>query len=218
MDYSAHLDQLAPELRLALAYSPRSALAQTLGLFALDTRLARIVRGSREPLLAQMRLGWWREQLALEDHDRAHGEPLLALLAAWKDRRRDLVVLIDGWEELVDEAPLSHEALSKFVQARAGACAALAQCLGAASDAAEAECAGRSWAAVDLAARLSHPNEQASALVLLREIDWRRPKLTRALRPLAVLNALARRTRAGESLLTNPISILVALRVGLVGN
>lgn len=217
MDYSAHLDQLAPELRLALAYAPTSVLPQTLGLFALDARLAGIVRSSREPLLAQVRLGWWREQLTLENQAQVHGEPLLALLATWGDKRGDLVVLVDGWEGLVGEAPLSEQALSQFVEARASACAALAQRLGAASDAAEAERAGRSWAAADLAARLSHADEQASAKALLQAIDGQRPPLTRALRPLAVLDALARRAQTGEGLLTSPISMLVALRVGMLG-
>jgi len=49
--------------RLALAYAPAKARLQTLALFALDTRLAGLLRNSSEPMLAQLRLSWWRETL-----------------------------------------------------------------------------------------------------------------------------------------------------------
>lgn len=217
MDRAAHLDQLSPELRLALAYAPAATLPAALGLFALDARLAGIVRASREPLLAQLRLAWWREQLSAPVGARANGEPLLALLDAWGEHRQALAALVDGWEALLGEAPLGPAALAEFVSGRAAGCAALAHCVGIPHDAAVAKRAGRSWAAADLAARLSHPDERQAARAMLDAMDWQRPVLTRALRPLAVLQALARRAQGGEGLLARPGTLLVALRVGLLG-
>jgi phytoene synthase len=63
MDFSQLAATLPIERRLALAYAPGRARAATLGLFALDAALGNLVRAAREPLLGQMRLAWWREEL-----------------------------------------------------------------------------------------------------------------------------------------------------------
>ena len=48
------LDQLPASLRLALSYATARSRPATLSLFALDARLAAIVRARREPLAASM--------------------------------------------------------------------------------------------------------------------------------------------------------------------
>ena len=48
---------LPPPWRLALAYAPGSVSAAWAAFLALDIRLAGLVRGAREPLLAQVRYG-----------------------------------------------------------------------------------------------------------------------------------------------------------------
>ena len=70
--------------RLALSYAPRASRNAFAGLLALDTRFAGIVRHAREPMLAQMRLAWWRDVLAKPAAEWPTGEPLLALLAEWQ--------------------------------------------------------------------------------------------------------------------------------------
>jgi len=60
VDHEELLDSLGPLNRLALAYAPQSTRLPLLALLALDMRLAGIVRNSREPMLAQLRLAWWR--------------------------------------------------------------------------------------------------------------------------------------------------------------
>lgn len=217
MDNASHLSQLPPKQRLALAYATRSARPALLGMMALDARLAGIVRFSREPLLAQLRLAWWRDRLLAPRHERPEGEPLLHLLDAWGEHRAALAKLVDGWEVLLGEAPLGQTALAEFAAGRGAACAALAHCLGAAGDADQAERAGRNWGWADLAARVSHPAERAAAVAGLAASDLRRPAMSRALRPLAILHALAKRSQPATGLAAGPGSIFIALRVGLLG-
>jgi phytoene synthase len=74
---------IPPLQRLALAYAPAKSRAPLIALFALDARLADIVRHAHEPMLAQLRLAWWREQLTGGSGGPASGDPLLALLREW---------------------------------------------------------------------------------------------------------------------------------------
>jgi 15-cis-phytoene synthase len=70
-----------PQL-LAIAYTPHSIRAQFRWLLMFDQRLQSLVNRAREPLIAQMRLAWWRDVLVKEVDQRPRGEPLLADMAA----------------------------------------------------------------------------------------------------------------------------------------
>lgn len=199
------LESLSPVHRLALSYAPTAARAMWLGLLALDTRLAQVVREAREPMLAQIRLAWWRERLAEPAAKRPAGEPLLALLG---DHAAAFAPLVDGWEALLGEAPLPAGSLQAFADGRARALGGLAVLLGAAGD--PAERTGRRWALTDLAARLSHPDERAEVAALLAAAPPP-ADLPRAMRPLVVLHGLASRDRNG------PITLLTAMRLGILG-
>ena len=205
--------------RLALAYAPASARLPTLALLALDTRLAGIVRAASEPMLAQLRLAWWREQLDTDMASWPEGEPLLAVLRSWQGGQATLVRLVDGWEYLTGNAPLPASALEHFAEARGQAFAALAGRLGLAAEAEAALRLGRNWALADMAARLSHTEEKAAAQELARGQDWRRARLSRGLRPLTVLHGLAARGMKQGRALDNPspADLAAALRLGLLG-
>ncbi len=68
------MDDLAETLptmhRLALAYAPGRTRLAWLALLALDSRLAGVLRSASEPMLAQIRLAWWRDMLARSEADR----------------------------------------------------------------------------------------------------------------------------------------------------
>ncbi|RZM37470.1 MAG: hypothetical protein EOP67_01085 [Sphingomonas sp.] len=68
---------LAPDRALLLAALPSPARPPIETLFALDSRLAGIVRATREPMVGQMRLTWWHEALTKLDREPAPAEPLL---------------------------------------------------------------------------------------------------------------------------------------------
>ncbi len=177
-----------------MAYAPARCRASLLGLLALDRRLASIVRSSREPMLAQLRLAWWREQLSQDPAQWPEGEPLLAALRDWHGDRGTLAGLTAGWEAMTGAAPLPVTSFKSLAEARAGAFAALA---GPHYHAAALRMA-RNWALADIAARLSHPQEREAAMALARAQDWRHESLPRDLRPLALLHGLAARRIGGD--------------------
>jgi phytoene synthase len=197
--------------RLALSYAPRETREPMLALLALDLRLAGIVRSSHEPMLAQLRLAWWREQLASDGAAWPAGEPLLVALRSWGGEHRALLPLADGWEGMTGPAPLPAAAFARLADARAAAFAALG------GEAALRP--ARNWALADIAAHLGNAEERATVLALTQAQDWRTPRLPRRLRPLAVLHALAARglRRGLDSDRMTPGDLAAAMRVGLLG-
>ncbi len=210
------IDTLPLPQRLALTYAPGKARSATLALFALDTRLGQALRQTNEPIMAQMRLAWWRDQLKLEPQARERSDELVCLLDMLDTQREALSALVDGWELLLTE-DFAESAAGAFASARAQALLGLARIVEAPDAPEEVLLAGQTWALADLAASLSNSAERAATLSIAPREQVRR--LSRRLRPLAVLNALARRslTAEGNGLLESPGSALLAMRVGLLG-
>lgn len=206
---------LPPPQRLALAYAPARARPATLALFALDARLAAVLRARREPLAAQLRLAWWRDRVALPQGDWPLGEPVLEALRCWRETS-SLAALAEGWEALLAE-DLTEPAIAEFAEGRARAFGGLACELGEGSAADVAE-AARIWALADLAANVSDGDERRGVVEYARRCPPV-PRLPAALRPLAVLAGLgaAALGRGGDALLAGPRSMLAALRIGLTG-
>ena len=109
--------------------------------------------------------------------------------------------------------------MQRFIDGRAGVARGLAARLGAANAEVRAEAAGRIWARADLAAYASEDGERDRALDQERGAARAEGQLPAALRPLAVIEGLARRSlRAGGGpMLGDRLSPLVALRLGLFG-
>lgn len=204
--------------RLSLAYSPALTRPCLLALLALDARLGAAIRQANEPIMAQMRLAWWRDQLRLEADKRERSDELVLALDGLAGMRGALFALIDGWEGILGEF-LDNRAIGAFVSGRGGALAALAGLVGTADCAGAVEKAGTRWALADLAAGLSDPAERRLALDRARELGSERIVLSREMRTLAVLDGLARRSLAGGGgpLLAGPLSGLRAIRLGLFG-
>jgi len=211
------VEELPVLQRLALAYAPAPVRLPTLALFALDTRLAAILRAAREPMLAQLRLAWWREQLKADVATWPEGEPLLASLRSWEGRLPVLAALVDGWEAMTGAAPLPADALLALAEARGRAFAALADLAGVAEQAVVAGETGTAWALADLANRLTHPDERRLALDLAQARVPSRSRLSCRLRPLTVLHGLALRSPGQDRSAPAITSWLAALRLGLLG-
>ena len=209
------IESLPVQRRLALAYAPGRLRIAYLGLLALDLRLGMLLRQAREPLLAQLKLAWWRDRLAEEPARWPEGEPLLASLREWPVDRSVLAALVDAWEGMLGEPPLAQAAMLALADARAGAFAVLAP----AGFSEAGWRMGRNWGLADVALHLSHPEEREAALALARAADWRAMRLPSAMRPLAVLHALAARDlrREGKGDKVSPGALLVAMRAGLIG-
>lgn len=132
-----------PERALALSYAPVVARAGVAALFALDATLARLTLGTRDAMVAQLRLTWWYEALAALSTD-VPPQPILRVLAAAGADGKRLAAMVDGWEALLG-APVD---LAAFAGGRALLFPEAALVAGACDD---VRAAGEGWALADLA-------------------------------------------------------------------
>ena len=181
---------LPPPLRLAAAYAPARVRAAWTALLALDHRLSRAVNGASSPLLAQLKLAWWRDRMREPAARWPAGEPLLAALARFDAERAALAALVDGWEGLIGEEA-DEAAFERLALARAGAVAALARVV---------HCPVEPNALAAVARRWTLPGAPSVSA-----------RLPRALRPLVVLANLPRPDEAG------PLALLRIVRLGMFG-
>ncbi|WP_128892659.1 squalene/phytoene synthase family protein [Erythrobacter sp. HKB08] len=207
-------------VRLALTHAPLSQRPAAHALFALDSRLGQFVSQASEPLVAQLRISWWREQLAKPADQRPKGDEVLdALSHHWPEVEGEMTALVDGWERLLAEPPLPEDAAEEFVGARAGIFALLASKAGQASLAGKALKMGRTWAAADLIARTSDDGERGFLLEKFGGLASDRHALPRSLRHLTILGELARRSlaRGGSPLIETRSDYLLVMRLGMFG-
>lgn len=200
-------ENLAAEQRVALAYMRGTAREMLAGAFAFDRWLARIVAHAGEPLLAQMRLAWWRDNLSQ------------AVSGHWSGQDEALQQLLDGWEQMLGEGLLSDSAARQFAKGRSALFIAVARTAGYEDCLAEVEQAARRWALADAAAHSANRDERAMLTALGKERGLGPARLPRALRGLAVLDALASRSlkRGGTPLMDGRCAAICALHVGLLG-
>lgn len=110
---------------LSLAYAGAELRLRLEAAFALDAALAHVLRTVREPMIARIRLAWWREKIeGLANGGTTPAEPILAALA---DRFStadlpSLSELPDAWDVLLEE-PINLEAIERFSALRGAALA-----------------------------------------------------------------------------------------------
>lgn len=213
-------ENLPPEAQLALAHT-QPALRDPLRIFLeLDHRLARIVAGTSEPMLGQMRLAWWRERLMEPAKARPGGDAVLdAIGMHFAGREKALIALVDGWEHMLVEPPLGEKAARLFAAGRRDGLLAVYGRQAASKDFAAFESAAWRWGLADLAAKVSLDNERALLVELGLANDLRSPPLPREARGLAVLGALGLRAlkRGGRPLMEGRGASLVATRAAILG-
>ena len=214
----ALVDTLSDAQRIALAYSPSAVRPLALALLAFDSRLGQALRAASEPIMAQMRLAWWRDQLKLAPGDRENSDVLVASLRAYTGEEPALLAMIDGWEELLAEQ-FDDGSIARIVARRGEGFAALARQAGHGDRAHGAARQGQAYALADLATNLGDEGERSSVLSFAARAQFDAQIFPRALRSVAVLGGLARRglARGGRPLLDGPGSALVAIRLGLIG-
>lgn len=176
------------ERALAFSYAPTAGRAGLAALFALDDALGQVLRTTREPMVGQLRLAWWRESLVRLDSAPAPAEPVLRALADDALPRgvtgAALAVMIDGWEPLL--GTIDDGAIADHAERRGGVLFAQAGLVLGASAADPLEEAGRGWALADLAghhsdAALASRVREAAAPLLLRATKARWDRNGRAL-------------------------------------
>jgi phytoene synthase len=214
------IDALPLPQRLALAHAPAQLRPAAVAAFALDARLAKFVAQASEPLVGQLRLAWWREQLGKPPGNRASGDVILdSLSAQWGDASCDLVALVDGWERLLTDTPLPEAAVEEFVSGRATIFGGLASLAGYMDSVPAAREIGRQWALADLLAHITGPDRDAMAAAWPMADQGRDARLPRRLRHLAILGSLGRRAtfRGGGALIAGRSDALHIMRLGMFG-
>ena len=142
---------------LAFSYAPDHARGALKTLFALDAALGDVLRTTREPMVGQMRLAWWREALQRLDAAPPPGEPVLQGLAAavlpLGVTGATLADMVNGWEPLLGD--VGEAAIDDHARFRGRA---LFEAAARVTDAAPSDpvaTAGEGWALADLAGNLS---------------------------------------------------------------
>lgn len=179
------VEQLPPPLRLAVAYAPKSTRVAFALLLLLDQRLAQIVERATEPMIAQLKLAWWRDAFTAQAGQRPKGEPLLSAL--FDQERPELLTvageLVDAWEILPCHGEWTDDELDAFAQKRGNAVFnGYCRLIGLSQSAAAA---GDEWAWCDITARYSGavPGPALPHVPLLKG---------RIFRPLTILTMLSR--------------------------
>jgi phytoene synthase len=150
-------------------------------LLGIDDAMAEVVGTAREPMLAAVKLAWWRENLEKLDREPPPAEPRLQAAATELLPRGvgggALGALEDGWAALLEEAPDQARLRSRGVVLFQLA----ARLLGHSGEGLAQ--VGGMWAEADLARRFGRPLPRPAV----------GSKLPKVLRPLTGMAALASR-------------------------
>lgn len=186
-----------PERAVALAYAPRDRRAGLAALWSLDETLAGLVQAGREPMIAQMRLTWWHDALTRLDEGVVPVQPLLRAIAAdvipHGVTGAALATMIEGWEVLLDNTPLTDALLDGYAQARGGSLFRAAATVLGGTDSDLAVTGGRGWALIDLGLHLTSADERRRSFDLARATlaAVERQRWPVAMRPLGMGARLA---------------------------
>lgn len=206
--------------RLALVNSRANDRPIFQAVLGLDARLGQLVAGANEPILGQMRLAWWRDELRKDVAGRPKGDPVLDLISrTWTDEASHLVALVDGWEALAVMETPGARSIEQFAAGRASALVSVAERIGSCTPPGGVDVAARRWALVDLAEHSSSGELRDLAFAEAEKVGAEPIRLDRSMRPLAVLDGLARRaiSRGTPQLMGDRLSPLAALRLGILG-
>lgn len=196
-----------PERRLVLLYAPPGSRAGLAALLELDDALASLLRTTREPAIAQIRLAWWRERLSELGVKPPPAMPVLQAVAEHVVGQAGitgamLVPIVEGWEVLIEAEALDRAALQQYAAGRGEALFALVARLAGRET---PQSAGEGWALADLSRHLDRPEDAALAaeMATIRLAPRRRwPRALRGLGAMTILAGMDLDTPSGESIPT----------------
>lgn len=197
------LQELEPLQRLITAYARPADRDRYALLFALDARLADIVRSTTEILIGQMRLTWWRDILTKPVADRPAGEPLVEKINRLEERGESLaplLTLLDGWEVMLDDFPWDDRQFDSYARGRGDGLFGFALAESNVEDRVWAD-QGRAWALWDFARHCSDAQMRQAAFERCAGIVAAAPSsgFDRSGRPLSILcQLMARDVRKGQ--------------------
>ena len=184
---------LDPDRTLALTYVPAKRRAAVGALWRLDSALGAALAGGREPMIARIKLAWWREALEKLDREPAPAEPVLEALAVNALPAglsgAELAGMEEAWAILASPEALAPDELTAYARARGALFFRYtARLLGGSETGLEQ--AGEAWALVDLARHCGTAADADVALAAARALRLPGHWPSR-LRPLGMLAVLA---------------------------
>lgn len=195
----AGMIELPPEQRLALAFCAQGLRERYALLLRFDRGLGRAMPHRGPPVVGQIRLAWWREQI-LSLSGSGAPDPVLdgldGLIRAHPEARNGLARLVDGWEALLADPGPSDNRLLDFAKARGGGLFRVACIISGAAAGEAADRAGTIWALADFARHCRDRDLAVRALALALTFGGAPGKLPRKLRPFAILAHFAERDAA----------------------
>ena len=186
--------------------------------FAMEVRLSSIIARMTEPMLAQMRLAWWRDQLACPVQARPRGDAVLdALGSHWAGAEHRIAALVDGWE-VWTKPDHSVDDVGIFLEGYAAPFGTLAaNCLPGID--ARAGAVNGQWYGAGIAFLMEQRLCGGTRVLDLAPTLSERTRMPRKLRSLSIAGGLGQRVvlnRRGP-LFGDRGSALAAVRLGLFG-
>ena len=133
--------------------------ADVIAIYAFNQELARTALGAREPMVAEIRLTWWREGLDdLLAGKPPRGDPVMQALAKAIDRNHLAAAPLEAlaessFDDLDHDRFADEAALERYLDAASGAVMALACAITAGVDAAPLRPAAHAWGLVGMIRR-----------------------------------------------------------------
>ena len=212
--------ELNESAHLAVSAARAEHRALFAALLAFDSRLGKLVAAANEPMLGQMRLAWWRDQLSSDPSARPRGDAVLdGLSATYGNRTEGLRSLVDGWEGFLLAESDARTSIAALGKGRAKAFQDVGTLAGSGSEPEAVAHAARFWSHIDVYLHASGEEDRAEARALADAHRDPVARLDRTMRPLAVLRGLAARVidRDLTQMMGDRMSPLAALRLGLFG-
>jgi 15-cis-phytoene synthase len=183
---------LSADQQLCLAYAKSAARKSLAALFAVDQHLERIALGAREPMVARIKLAWWREQGFARGAGDLASE--LAILATATDLGVPfLCQMVEGWDALLARESDQAAEFALYARSRGAAFFELAALVMGTKLTPDQTRIGEAWAFADLAEK--HANSGLAPILWdeasCRFIEIHRSALKGLPLPLGILAILA---------------------------
>jgi 15-cis-phytoene synthase len=184
------------DITIALAYAPLKSREVIETLFDLDDVMIRLIRGTREPLLGQIKIQWWVDQFKLlKSGIAAAPHPLLQRFSACDLSERTLEKLIiycENWNLFISPPPYTHEELLEFSGVRTSLIDITNEVVGV-KEAHEHDMRFKIWCLLDVAKSLglNTIEEQCQTLAHQIQNEQRKTNFNSALRSFSILGSFA---------------------------
>jgi 15-cis-phytoene synthase len=166
---------MTPDQHLSLAYAPAEKRAFLEALWTIDASFASVALSAREPMIARIRLAWWKENGLTSPPPDALGEAVALIKQAHSDVMDGLAGLIEAWDLWLDGESKVEAAQERGRALFRAACLVLT---GGTKPAVEQ--AGALWSCVELGQPVSEESQRLD-----------RRALRGPLMPLGILATLA---------------------------